>query len=225
MIVYFLKKFNRLINYIAFKRDRLQLNNLMKRGLKVGKNVYIFENVEFDLGYPYLIEIGDNCRIAKNVLILAHDATTFKDLGVTRIAPVKILEGSFIGQNAIILPGVTIGPRALVAAGSVVNRNIPEGKAAAGNPARPYGEYSEILKQQTTAAGEENIFDIKDFEEGVFSPQMVRETLAKHSVGFVQGVPRYDPFYVNTNMDQIRKDAVNTFAKNFEHYKIHRKKD
>ena len=110
MIIYFLKKFNRLINYIAFKRDRLQLNNLMKRGLKVGKNVYIFENVEFDLGYPYLIEIGDNCRIAKNVLILAHDATTFKDLGVTRIAPVKILEGSFIGQNAIILPGVTIGP-------------------------------------------------------------------------------------------------------------------
>lgn len=225
MIEYFLKIFNRLINYIIFKRDRLRLNNLMKRGLNVGRNVYIFENVEFDQGYPYLIEIGDNCRISKNVLILAHDATTFKDLGITRIAPVKVLEGSFIGQNAIILPGVTIGPRALVAAGSVVNRNIPEGKAAAGNPARLYGEYSDILERQREAATEENIFEIEDLAHGVVSPEEVRDIVARHSVGFVKSVPKCDPFYINTDLDQIRKDAVNAFIKNIEQYKVRKKHD
>lgn len=221
--MYILKKFNRVINYIIFKRDRLRIKNLMKRGLKVGRNVYIFENVEFDHGYPYLIEIGDNCRISKNVLILAHDATTFRDLGITRIAPVRILEGTFIGHGAIILPGVTIGPRALIAAGSVVNRSIPEGKAAAGNPARPYGDYSDILQRHREGATEENIFEIEDFEKGVVSPEEVRDIVAKHSVGFVKSVPKYDPFYVNTKLDQVRKDAVETFAKNFEHYKVSKK--
>lgn len=76
------------------------------------------EDVEFNLDYPFLIEIGDNCRLSKGVRILAHDATTFRDLGVTRIAPVKILESTFIGERAIILPGVAIGPRTLIAAAS-----------------------------------------------------------------------------------------------------------
>lgn len=220
MIIYFLRTLNKFINYTKFKRDRLRLKSLMKRGLKVGKNVYIFENVWLDHGYPYLIEIGDNCRISGNVMILAHDATTFKDLGVTRIAPVRILEGTFIGYGAIILPGVTIGPRALIAAGSVVNRSIPEGKAAAGNPARIYGEYSEILQRHREAATEENIFEIEDFEKGIVSPEEIREIVARHSVGFVKSVPNYDPFYVNTNLEQVRKGAVETFAKNFEHYKV-----
>jgi maltose O-acetyltransferase len=204
------------MNYLSFKRDRLRLKGLMKRGLKVGRNVYIFEGVEFDPGYPYLIEIGDNCRIAKHVTILAHDATTFRELGITRIAPVKILDGSFIGQSAIILPGVTIGPRALVAAGSVVNRDIPEGKAAAGNPARPYGDYKHILDQYVQTATSEKVFNIEDIESGRVTPQKIKEAVGKFSVSFVRSVPKRDPFYVNTNMDQIRKDAVEAFKKHCE---------
>lgn len=216
MIVSMLKKMNKVINYASFKKDRLRLKDLMKRGLKVGKNVYIFEAVEFDPGYPYLIEIGDNCRIAKHVTILAHDATTFRELGITRIAPVKILEGSFIGQGAIILPGVTIGPRALVAAGSVVNRDIPEGRAAAGNPARPYGDYAEILERHRKTAAPENIFDIKDIERGIVTTNEIAERVAKSWVGFIRSVPKRDPFYVNTNLDQIRKDAVEAFNRHFK---------
>jgi len=59
MIFNLLKRFNRIFTYFAFKRDRLRLHNLMNRGLKVGKNAYIFQDVEIDPGYPYLIEIGD----------------------------------------------------------------------------------------------------------------------------------------------------------------------
>mgnify|MGYP000930416790 CR=1 FL=1 len=213
MILSALRQMNRIFIYISFKRDRLRLQNLVNRGLRVGRNVYIFQDVEIDPGYPYLIEIGDNCRIGKNVLILAHDATTFKDLGITRLAPVKILDGSFIGQRAIILPGVTIGPRAMVAAGSVVNRNVPEGRAVAGNPARPYTTYAEILERVGSDVNNENVFDFADIEKGALSMETIKEKIEKAGVAFVKTVPSHDPFYVNTNMEEIRQKAEEAFKK------------
>ena len=50
-------------------------------------------------------------------------------------APIKICEGSFIGACSIILKGVTVGRHAVVGAGSVVTRDVPEGEIWAGNPA------------------------------------------------------------------------------------------
>lgn len=197
----------------------------MRRGLKVGKNVYIFQDVEIDPGYPYLIEIGNNCRIGKNVLILAHDATTFKDLGITRLAPVRILEGSFIGQRAIILPGVTIGPRAMVAAGSVVNRSVPEGRAVAGNPARPYTTYTEILERVGSEAQEANIFDFGDIETGGLTADTIRERIDRYGIAFVKTVPRHDPFYVNTDMDEIRRKAEDDYTKFISFLKSKQKQD
>jgi UDP-3-O-[3-hydroxymyristoyl] glucosamine N-acyltransferase len=185
----------------------------VRRGLRIGKNVYIFQDVEIDPGYPFLIEIGDNCRISKGVTILAHDATTFKDLGITRVAPVKILEGSFIGQRAIILPGVTIGPKALVAAGSVVNRDIPEGKAAAGNPARPYSSYSEIIERYKEMASTKQVFDFIDIEQGVIKPQDITNALKNDRLIFVRSVPTKDPYYLNADMKEIRENARQVYKK------------
>jgi maltose O-acetyltransferase len=54
-------------------------------------------------------------------------------------APVHLLQGTFVGELAILL-GVAIGPRAMVAAGSVVSRDFGEGVLVAGNPARIYGQ-------------------------------------------------------------------------------------
>ena len=213
MLIGLLRKINKIFNYISFKKDRLRLNNLIKRGLKVGKNTYIFQDVEIDPGYPYLIEIGDNCRIGKNVLILAHDATTFKDLGITRLAPVKILEGSFIGQRAIILPGVTIGPRALVAAGSVVNRSVPENRAAAGNPARPYSYYSEVLERLGNEAKEENLIDIQEIENEALTPDLIIKKINTFSTAFVKSVPKFDPYYVNTSMEEMRRNANEAYSR------------
>jgi carbonic anhydrase/acetyltransferase-like protein (isoleucine patch superfamily) len=185
----------------------------VRRGLIIGKNVYIFQDVEIDPGYPFLIEIGDNCRISKGVTILAHDATAFKDLGITRVAPVKVLEGSFIGQSAIILPGVTIGPKALVAAGSVVNRDIPEGKAAAGNPARPYSSYFEVLERYKEMSPTKQVFDFKDIEEGVIKPQDIINSLKNDRLIFVRSVPTKDRYYVNTDMKEIRENARQAYKK------------
>ena len=213
MIFKLLKPITWLIGFTKFKVDRLRLRKLISRGLSVGRNVYFFQDVEIDPGYPFLIEIGDNCRISKGVTILAHDATTFKDLGITRVAPVKILEGSFIGQGAIILPGVTIGPRALIAAGSVVNRDIPEGKAAAGNPARPYSSYSEIIEKYKEMAPTQQIFDFIDIERGVIKPKDIKNALKNNQLIFVRSVPTRDRYYVNTDMKEIRENAQQLYEK------------
>jgi len=209
-ILKLLKPIGWIISYIRFKIDRLRLQKLITQGLTVGKNVYIMEDVDFDINYPFLIEIGDNCRIAKGVRILAHDATTFRELGITRIAPVRILEGTFIGERAIILPGVTIGPNALIAAGSVVNRDIGQGKAAAGNPARPYGDYNDILKKYREIALTSKIFKEEDIENSKVTPDDLLSVLQKGSIAFIGGMPHLDPYYVNTDINELRTSALRT---------------
>lgn len=200
-----------LISYISYKRDRLRLTKLIQHGLKVGQNVYIGPNVSIDSNYPYLIEIGNNCRISGDTEILAHDATTFRELGITRIASVKILEGTFIGAKAIILPGVTIGPQAVIAAGSVVNRDIGEGKIAAGNPARPYGNYSDLLKKYRENIRSAKVFDKKDIETGFISPKDIITSLERDFFAFVRGIPAKDFYYINVDIEQLRESAQKAF--------------
>lgn len=212
-ILRLLKPIATVISTYKYKADRLRLKKRIKDGLKIGKNVYIMEDVEFDINYPFLIEIGDNCRISKGVRILSHDATSFRELGITRLASVKILEGTFIGEKAIILPGVTIGPRALIAAGSVVNRDIGEDKAAAGNPARPYGNYSDLLIKTSKTAENCSIFNKIAFENNEVGNEDIKGAIEKDGIAFVSGVPRQDPYYVNTDMAEMRRRAINNLRK------------
>ncbi len=84
------------------------------------------------------VEIGRNCSIAWGVTISDHDFhRTYID-GVTQseTKPVKICDGVWIGMNATVLKGVTIGERAIVAAGAVVTRDVPPNSMVAGVPAR-----------------------------------------------------------------------------------------
>lgn len=208
-----LRPVSSLVSYIQYKTDRLRLARLMARGMTVGKNVYIMAGAEFDWGYPFLIEIGDNCRISKGVRILAHDATTFRDLGATRIAPVKILEGTFIGERAIIMPGVTIGPRALIGAGSFVNRDIGEGAAAAGNPARPYGKFADMLEKYSEIIAGGTVFEKADFERCAVTPDDLRRAAEAHGAAFVRGVPTKDPYYVNADYSQMRDNAIEAYKR------------
>lgn len=103
---------------------------------------------------PYLITIGHHVGFAAEVLFITHDGGTkvfnrqerYKK--VLKYGRITIHDNCVIGQRVIILPGVTIGPNSVVAAGSVVSRNVPPGVLAAGNPAKPvmtihqYAEWS-----------------------------------------------------------------------------------
>jgi maltose O-acetyltransferase len=122
-------------DFIKKKRKRY-IDSLVNRGLKMGRNVDIIENAFFDPSHCFLISIGDNCTICPNVRLIAHDASTKKILGFTKLGRIIINDRCFIGDSVIVLPGVTIGPDSIVGAGSVVTHDVPPGTVVAGNPAK-----------------------------------------------------------------------------------------
>lgn len=89
---------------------------------------------------PYLIEIGNNVHLTAGVSFVTHDGGVW---AFRRTIPAFDVFGSimigddcYIGNNAIILPGIRIGRTCIVGANSVVTKSIPNGVVAAGNPAR-----------------------------------------------------------------------------------------
>jgi acetyltransferase-like isoleucine patch superfamily enzyme len=89
------------------------------------------------------IRLGNNVRMA-GCTILGHDGSVNMinyafGLKLDSVGKVDIRDNVFIGQGAIILPGVTIGPNAVVAAGSVVRSDVAEGNVVVGVPAKPVG--------------------------------------------------------------------------------------
>ena len=81
------------------------------------------------------ITIGDDVALANEVYVM--DSNSHGVEGRPHVeAPVRIGDGTWVGARAMILPGVTIGKRVVVAAGSVVTRDVPDDSLVAGNPAR-----------------------------------------------------------------------------------------
>jgi maltose O-acetyltransferase len=118
---------------------------LLRRGLKLGSNVFLGEGVHLDPSHCWLISIGDETRIAKDASIYVHDASTRVHIGYTRLNPVVIGARVFIGARAVILPGVTVGDEAIIGAGSVVCSDVPARMVVAGNPARAIKTVDEYL--------------------------------------------------------------------------------
>ena len=123
--------------FLDVLRGEPNIKKLKKRGLTIGNNFYYGKQCFFDDSHTFLISIGNNVALSTRVHILAHDASTKKVNGYTKIGLVKIEDNVFIGANTTILPGVTIGKNSIIGAGSVVTKNIPIDCVAAGNPCRP----------------------------------------------------------------------------------------
>ncbi len=85
-----------------------------------------------DVMFPEKISVGNNTIIGFNTTILAHEYL----IKEYRLGPVVIGNEVMIGANTTILPGVTIGDGAIVAAGSVVTKDVPPGAFVGGNPIR-----------------------------------------------------------------------------------------
>ena len=88
---------------------------------------------------PYLITIGNNCQITDNVHFYTHgggQAIREIDPSFDCFGKIKVDDYAYIGSNSLILPGVTIGKGALVAAGSVVTKSVAPHSVVGGNPAK-----------------------------------------------------------------------------------------
>jgi maltose O-acetyltransferase len=150
---------SKLYAMLASAFTNLYIRQLRRKGLKVGKNLFVVSNVSLDRNNCHLISIGDNCTLAHNVVILAHDTSgCVASRTQHRIAPVKLGNNCFIGSNTVVLPGVTIGDNVIVGAGSVVTRNLPSNCVAAGNPARVLETMDEFgVKQRRRELEKSNI--------------------------------------------------------------------
>ena len=106
-----------------------------------GKNIRFGERVFVNSGCRFQdqggITIGDDALIGHNVVIATlNHATDPAERATTEPAPVRIGNSVWIGANATILPGVTIGDGAIVAAGAVVTKDVPPNTIVGGVPAR-----------------------------------------------------------------------------------------
>ena len=95
------------------------------------------------------IEIGKNCRITAEVIILAHDYSYAvlrpeyhcmpRKAGVTKVG-----DNVFVGMKSIILMGSQIGNNVIIGAGSIVTKDIPDGVVAVGVPCKPIGMFDDF---------------------------------------------------------------------------------
>lgn len=137
--------FRKLLQVFAMTRlpvgSRVRCTLERWRGVKVGKHVFLGGGNVLDRARPDLIIIEDYVSLAGNVNILTHSNPTepIREIlgeAATKIAPVHIKRGAWIAVSVVILPGVTVGENAIVAAGSVVTKDIPPYTIAGGAPAK-----------------------------------------------------------------------------------------
>lgn len=118
-------------------------------GVKMGEHTSIASKDHWS-SEPYLIEIGDYCRITKGVKFFTHGAARLarrKYPNYDFFGKIKVGDWCFIGTNALIMPGVTIEDNVIVAAGSVVAKSVPKGSIVAGNPARIVGHIDDFIEK------------------------------------------------------------------------------
>jgi acetyltransferase-like isoleucine patch superfamily enzyme len=123
----------------GFGEGTTMYDNVLVRGeVKVGRNTWIGPGCILD-GSGGVLQIGDWCSISAGAQIYTHHTVNRSiSLGEKPIdcAPTSIGSGVYIGPNAVVQMGVTIGDQAIIGANSLVNRDIPPGAKAFGSPAR-----------------------------------------------------------------------------------------
>jgi len=118
---------------------RLALYRAM--GIRIGRGVFVGLDTWLDDQFPELITIEDDVVISFRVTVIVHDDARRMDAILPgqadgTVAPVILRRGCYLGAGCIVLPGVTVGERAVVGAGAVVTRDVPPGKVVVGAPAR-----------------------------------------------------------------------------------------
>jgi maltose O-acetyltransferase len=107
-------------------------------GIKIGEDTIIGDHAFLDGRAP--LTIGNHVDIASSVMIYNSEHDLEKEDFSAKSGPVEIGDYVFIGPRAIILPGIKIGRGAVVAAGAVVTKDVPDFAIVGGVPAKTIGE-------------------------------------------------------------------------------------
>lgn len=143
------------IRSLLFRSGEKRATWLRKKKIfgAIGKDVMIQDH---RLPYnPDRVFIGNNVRLATDVLLITHDVSyhVLNNLYRTdeyreKIGTIVIGDNVFIGSKTIILYDVKIGNNVIVGAGSVVTKDLPDGSVCAGIPCRKIGEFEDFCKKR-----------------------------------------------------------------------------
>ena len=172
---------------------------LRKKGCLIGIGTYFFSPLDtrIDLSRPFLLEIGEYCKITSGVHILTHDYSTsvirtkYKKI-LNSAKPTKIGNNVFIGIRTIILPGVTIGNNVIIGAGSVISKNIPDNVVVAGNPATTIMTIEKYYQNRSA----------KYLEEAVSYAKRIKIMTGKMPT--IKDMGDFFPLYCKGNIDDLR---------------------
>lgn len=101
--------------------------------VKIGRNVVVMNNSLFMAAGGITIE--DDVMVAANVQLISNNHDLY-DHQILTCKPVRLKRNCWIGAGATILPGITVGENAVVAAGAVVTKDVEDNMVVGGNPAK-----------------------------------------------------------------------------------------
>jgi acetyltransferase-like isoleucine patch superfamily enzyme len=135
-----------MMNWVIFEpiNPRMLRPFLLRRlGAKVGKGVFIGDQVKIDENHADHIILEDHVHVASGTRLLCHqrdlsDYCVGDDYAKLRykMGKIHMKKGSLIGMDSFVMPGVTIGEGAIVGAGSLVTKDISAWTIATGRPAK-----------------------------------------------------------------------------------------
>ena len=145
---------------------------------KIGEHCYYAPNILPP--EPFLIQIHNNVVISANVRLITHSGVhsvfNYEEKTNKYTCPhgkVEIKDNVYIGANATINYGVTIGNNCIIAAGVMVTKNVPDGEVWGGVPAKKIGLYEDVKRKANLrdriyngkADGETPVYDLIKIEE------------------------------------------------------------
>lgn len=169
MKVYTKKQLLRLRVFLIFESKR-RTKYIVKHKIfkEIGEN--FFFQPRMIPSDPELIKFHNNVTVASGVTFINHDIID-RMIHYTGVETpyhcgcIEVMDNVFIGSNATILSDIRIGPNAIVAAGSVVTKDVKPNTVVAGNPAKEIGTYDDFIKKRKSdliADPWENFYHEKD---------------------------------------------------------------
>lgn len=188
-------------------------------GISVGKHTIFYSpnSMSIDRERPWMLKIGDYCKITKGTVILTHDYSrsvlrrvygdVIGEAGMTLIG-----DNVFIGMNSVILMGTHIGDNVIIGAGSVVSGNVPSNCVIAGNPARVIRTLDEHYLIRKKKSEEEAAIYLNSFYQEYGRVPTVAEMGPFFSQFLERDIVRLNETGVNVNLNgDDKEDIINSF--------------